>query len=47
MTTMDLSTHMTPLLARNCSKMETRVIRAGSREHEEEGFLDERSQEHA
>jgi hypothetical protein len=47
MTTMDLSAHMIALLARNCSKVETRVIRAGGREHEEEGFLDERSQEHA
>jgi hypothetical protein len=55
MTTMDLSAHTTPLLSTNCTEQLARQPLqeggkshlAGGREHEEEGFLDERSQEHA
>jgi hypothetical protein len=55
MTTMGLSTHTTALLSRNCAERLARQPlqegdkghSAGGREHEEEGFLDERSQEHA
>jgi hypothetical protein len=51
MTTMDVSTHTTPLLSRNCAERlarqplheRDRSHSAGGREHEEEGFLDERS----
>ena len=55
MTTMDLSNPATPLRSRNCVERLARQPlqdgekghSGGGREHEEEGFLDERSQEHA